>query len=330
MPRRPRGPPRDHHLAVTQPKPLSRADLESRLAGFEPEEARWTLADYLAGRASAEVTLPRLVLAFGSVEEVEASLDQVERQFVPPTPPALGKLIRLLRENRRGLAKVAALLGNHPDPETPFSSSEEGIETYRRFFDLAVRRDEPSSVAAHSLGDSKLLEKSTREIVELFDRLGVLGPHHRVLEIGCGLGRIVAAVAPKVGEALGIDISPAMIRTAREHTEGLRNVAFSVTSGRDLGQFPTASFDLVYGADSFPYIYHASPALAALHVREAARVLRPGGDLVILNYSYRDDANTDRREVVRLCASCGLELLANGELPLRIWDAVLFHARRSS
>lgn len=315
---------------MTPPKPLSRADHESRLAGFEPEEARWTLADYLVGRASAEVTLPRLVLAFGSVEEVEAALDQVERQLAQPAPPALGKLIRMLRENRRGLSKVAALLGNHPDPETPFSSSEEGIETYRRFFDVAVRRDEPSSVAAHSLGDARMLEKSTREIVELFDRLGVLGPHHRVLEIGCGLGRILAAVAPRVGEALGIDISPGMIRAARQHTQALRNVAFSVTSGRDLAQFPAASFDFVYGADSFPYIFHAGPALAALHVREAARVLRPGGDLVILNYSYRDNAGADRREVARLCAACGFDLLVNGEIPLKIWDAVLFHARRLS
>lgn len=301
-----------------------------QLAGLEPEEVRWTLIEYLAGRASAEVTLPRLVLAFSCVEEVEAVLDEIERRWEPPVPAALGKLIRLLRQNRAGLARVASNLGNHPDPETPFSSAEEGIETYRRFFDVAVRRDEPSSVAAHSLGDHKLLEKSTREIVELFDRLGVLGPHHRVLEIGCGHGRILAAVAPKVGEAFGVDISPGMIRVARERTAGLRNIVLSVTNGRDLAQFPTASFDLVFGADSFPYIFHSGRALAALHVREAARVLRPGGDLIILNYSYRDNVQSDRREVRRLCESCGLELLADGEQPLRLWDAILFHARRLS
>lgn len=276
------------------------------------------------------MTLPRLVLAFGPVEEVEAWLDQVVRSWAPPVPAPLRKLIRLLRDNRRGLAQVATLLGNHPDPEVPFSSSDEGIDTYRRFFDLAVGRDEPSSVAAHSLGDHKVLEKATREIVELFDRLSLLGPHRRVLEIGCGLGRIVAAIAPQVDEAFGIDISPAMIRTARQRSTDLRNVALSVTSGRDLAQFPTASFDLVYAADSFPYIHHAGRRLAAGHVREAARVLRPGGDLVILNYSYREDVNEDRRELARLCASCGFELLANGDQPLRMWDAYLFHARRKS
>lgn len=315
---------------MTPPKTLTRSDLISRLGGLEPEEARWTLIDYLDGRTSPEITLPRLVLAFGPVEEVEAWLDQVARSWSPPVPAALRKLLKLLRDNRRGLAQVATLLGNHPDPDVPFSSSDEGIDTYRRFFDLAVRRDEPSSVAAHSLGDHKVLEKATREVVELFERLELLGPHRRVLEIGCGLGRIVAAIAPQVDEAFGIDISPAMIRTARQRSANLRNVALSVTSGRDLAQFPTASFDLVYAADSFPYIHHAGRDLAAVHVRESARVLRPGGDLVILNYSYREDVNEDRREMVRLCGPSGLELLANGEQPLRIWDAMLFHARKLS
>jgi len=313
---------------VTPPKPLTRHDLTLRLSGLEPEEARWTLIDYLAGRTSPEITLPRLVLALGPVEEIEAWLDQVARSWKPPVPPALRKLLKLLRDNRRGLAQVATLLGNHPNPDEPFSSAEEGVETYRRFFDLAVRRDEPSSVAAHSLGDNKLLENATREIIELFDRLGVLGPHHRVLEIGCGLGRIVAAVAPRVGEIFGVDISPAMIQVARQRTAGLGNVALSVTSGRDLAQFPTESFDFVYGADAFPYIYHAGPDLAALHVGEAARLLRPGGHLVILNYSYRDDVKEDRREMAHLCASCGFELLVEGRQPLQLWDAVLFHARK--
>lgn len=314
--------------SVTPPKPLTRHDLTLRLAGLEPEEARWTLIEYLIGRTSPEITLPRLVLALGSVEEIEAWLDQVARSWKPPVPPALRQLLKLLRENRRGLEQVATLLGNHPNPEEPFSSPEEGVETYRRFFDLAVRRDEPSSVAAHSLGDDKLLENATQEIVELFDRLGVLGPHNRVLEIGCGLGRIVAAVAPRVGEILGVDISPAMIQVARRRTAGLGNVALSVTNGRDLAQFPSDSFDFVYGADAFPYIHHASPALAALHVREAARLLRSGGHFVVLNYTYRDDVKEDRRELSRLCAESGFELLIAGRQPLKLWDAMLFHARK--
>jgi SAM-dependent methyltransferase len=315
-------------LVSPHPRPLSRPALEARLAALEPEEARWTLIDYLDGRASAEVTLPRLILALGLVEEVEASLDQVARSWQPPVPQALRRLVRMVRERRRGLERVADTLGDHPDPEAPFSSLDEGIDAYRRFFDRAVRRDEPSSVAAHSLGDPEVLEKSTLEVVQLFELLGVLGTDRHALEIGCGIGRFLSTLAPRLASIHGTDISPRMIETARRHCADLPNAFLSVTSGRDLADFEAARFDLVFAADSFPYIHHTGRALAALHIREAARVLRPGGDLVVLNYSYRDDVNTDRREVARLCASCGFELLANGEQPLRLWDAYLFHARR--
>lgn len=289
---------------------------------------RWTLIDYLTGKASAEVTLPRLILGLGLVEEVEACLDQVARSWEPPVPQSLRRLVRMVRERRRGLERVADTLGDHPDPEVPFVSIEEGIDAYRQFFDRAVRRDEPSSVAAHSLGDPEVLEKSTLEVVQLFERLGVLGTDRYALEIGCGIGRFLIPLAPRLASIHGTDISPRMIETARRHCAGLSNVSLTVTSGRDLSGFEPASFDLVFAADSFPYIHHTSRALAALHVREAARVLRPGGDLIILNYSYRDNVNADRREISRLCASCGFRLLANGEQPLRLWDAYLFHAHR--
>ena len=304
-------------------------DLESRLSDLEPEEARWTLIDYLAGRASPEVTLPRLILAFGYVEEVEAWLDQAARGWKPPVPPALRRLVRIVRERRRGLERTAANLIEHPDTTVPFASPAEGIAAYRRFFDRAVRRDEPSSVAAHSLGDPELLAAATAEVVQLLEHIGVLGTDRRALEIGCGFGRILAALAPRLAAIHGTDISPRMVETARRRCAGLPNVSLAVTSGRDLADFAAASFDLALAVDSFPYIHHTSRALAALHVREAARVLHPGGDLVILNYSYRDDINMDRREVLRLAASCGFELLANGEpASLRLWDAYLFHARK--
>lgn len=251
------------------------------------------------------------------------------RGWKPPVPQALRRLVRLVRERRRGLERTAANLSEHPDPAVPFVSPEEGLDAYRRFFDRAVRRDEPSSVAAHSLGDPEVLAKATAEVVQLLEHISVLGTDRRALEIGCGIGRILAALAPRLAAIHGTDISPRMIETAGGHCAGLPNVSLSVTSGRDLAEFEAASFDLVLGVDSFPYIHHTSRALAALHVREAARVLRPGGDLIILNYSYRDDINADRREVGRLCASCGFELLANGEqATLRLWDAALFHVRK--
>src|SRR5436305_8757521 len=89
---------------------LSPLEIESYLAGLEPKEARWVLEDYLGGEMAPGIALSRLVLAAGEVAEVEALVDAVERRWEPPVPPALTRLIRMLREHRRGLERVAANL----------------------------------------------------------------------------------------------------------------------------------------------------------------------------------------------------------------------------
>ncbi len=69
-------------------------------------------------------------------------------------------------------------------------------------------------------------------------------------------------------------------------------------------------------------------ALVARHVREAARVLRTGGVLLIFNVSYRGDPHADRAELDALAAPAGLRLERAGERPCRLWDAPLFQLRK--
>jgi ubiquinone/menaquinone biosynthesis C-methylase UbiE len=310
---------------------LSDQEVQANLEGIEPQEARWVLEDYLSGEMSPTITLSRLVLSVGDVCEVEALVDAVERAWEPPVPESVPRLIKMLRENRRGLERVAANLVEHPDPETPYASAEEGIETARRFFDRVVRRSEEASVAAHSLGDPKLLKKATREVVDVLASWGVLGAESRTLEIGCGIGRFQAALAPQVATAHGIDISPRMIEAARRRCAGLPNAFLAVCSGRDLAGFADASLDFVFAVDSFPYIHHAGPELVDTHFREAIRVLAAGGELALLNVSYRDDIAADRRDFERLCRTWGFEPLAaapTAQRPFRMWDGVAFRARK--
>ena len=270
-----------------------------------------------------------MVLATGSAEETEALIDGAERDWEPPVPAALTKLIALLRKNRRGCHQIAAMLNEHPDPHHRFASIQQGIETCRVFFDRAVDRSEEASVAAWSLGDPRLLEQGTQEILDLFERWGLLGPDRRALEIGCGIGRLLVPLAPRLAEAHGIDISPAMIAAAHRRCTGLPNVSLSVSSGRDLAGFSDASLDLVFAVDSFPYIHNAGWDLADAHFREVARALRPGGDFVLLNYSYRDDLSSDISEVLFLSRAYGFEVEAVGEHPFRLWDGTAFRLRRT-
>jgi SAM-dependent methyltransferase len=101
------------------------------------------------------------------------------------------------------------------------------------------------------------------------------------------------------------------------------------TSGRNLGPFTDASFDAVLAIDSFPYVHEAGgTALVAVLLGEIHRVLRPGGDALILNLSYRNDLERDRADLQAIARELGLELHRNGTRDLRSWDGATFHLRR--
>ncbi len=96
----------------------------------------------------------------------------------------------------------------------------------------------------------------------------------RVLEAGCGTGMILKEIAPRAKEAVGVDLSPGMLKTAR--ARGLDVVNASVT---DL-PFADGSFDLVY---SFKVLAHVEKIERALG--ELARVTRPGGHVLAEFYN---------------------------------------------
>ncbi|MFQ5568034.1 MAG: class I SAM-dependent methyltransferase [Rhodothermales bacterium] len=97
-----------------------------------------------------------------------------------------------------------------------------------------------------------------------------------VLDLGCGKGR-VSRLAQERGtkETVGIDISAAMLKAAAEALPTARWVQGSVL---DL-PFEAASFDVVVGALMMGHVQPLERALA-----EVARVLRPGGFLVLSDF----------------------------------------------
>ncbi|HWM93035.1 MAG TPA: class I SAM-dependent methyltransferase [Thermoanaerobaculia bacterium] len=309
------------------PTAPTRTDLLTRVAEVGRDDIRAVLEDCLNGEASPPVSLARLLLGMDRIEEVEDLFESLLEGGEPGDDPLSG-MVRLLRENRAGCEDATVILHDHPDIDGPRLHMDRAISQYRRFFDRAVALSEEASVAAYSLGDPALLDAYTREILELLDAWRVLGLERSALEIGCGIGRIQVALAPRVCETHGIDISPKMIEAARRRCAGLPNVHLSLCPGTDLFDFPDASFDLVLAVDSFPYIYQGGGDLVSFHFLEIARVLRPGGDFVLLNYSYRASRQADRREVEHLCRVFGFDLPVNGGQPLRLWDCEAYHLRR--
>lgn len=303
-------------------------DLLARVARVEPKAIRGTLEECLAGESSPPVTLSRLLLGMDRVEEVEALFASLLEGREPDGEDSVSEMARLLRDHRPGCELAAAVLHDHPEIDGPAASWERNLSQFREFFDHAVSLNEEASVAAYCLGEPSLLDELTREIVELLEGWNVLGAERRALDLGCGIGRMEAALSPRVGEIHGIDISPRMVDSARRRCSGLANVHFHLSPGSDLFDFPDVSYDFVLAVDSFPYFYQGGPDFVAFTFLEIARVLKPGGDFALLNYSYRSSRAADRREVTHLAEVFGFELRVAGGQPLRLWDCEAYHLLR--
>jgi SAM-dependent methyltransferase len=95
------------------------------------------------------------------------------------------------------------------------------------------------------------------------------------LEIGCGNGRLMRALAGDCGLIHGVDISPEMVRAGRERLAHLPQVRFHVARNNDLSEIPDASVDLIYSYAVFQHL--PDNEFVHRYLDEAWRVLKPGG-----------------------------------------------------
>ena len=155
------------------------------------------------------------------------------------------------------------------------------------------------------------------------------------LDVGTGTGRMLELFGPRVEHAVGVDLSREMLAVARANLEraGLGNC--SLRQG-DMYQLPLASerFD----AAVFHQVLHYAedPARA---IREAGRVLKPGGRLVIVDFAPHElellrTEHAHRRlgfaddEVVQWCEEAGFDPGPIAHLPGEPLTVTLWSARR--
>ena len=134
-----------------------------------------------------------------------------------------------------------------------------------------------------------------------FDRIFGFEPQpKRVLDFGCGVGRLLIALADRAEQAVGVDISESMLAEARGRIDerGIANVELMET-----GAFMRSSqmFDLVH---SFIVLQHVDPDDGMEIIRRSVEMLEEGG-LGMLHVTFHDPSSRMQRIKSKIDANLG-------------------------
>jgi arsenite methyltransferase len=156
---------------------------------------------------------------------------------------------------------------------------------------------------------------------ELLDRLELKGDE-RLLDVGCGRGAVLLMAAQRLprGRAVGVDVWSTTDQSGNAEQVTRRNAALEGVADRielhtaDMRQLPfdDGSFDVVVSSLAIHNVPGAGERAKAL--REAARVLKQGGKLMIADIRH---TGAYARELER----CGLKITDHRSLGVRFWYA---------
>ena len=231
------------------------------------------------------------------------------------------------------IAPMFALIDSWSDAATRalFASDASRTETIRAERAEAANR----YFAGHAevWDQIRSLHVAESEVERAIDRALPRQSLGRLVDIGTGTGRMIELFGPRSSQAIGIDRSSEMLRLARVKLEAA-GIASSLRQG-DMYALPLGdeSADSIIIHQVLHYAHSPASAIA-----EAARVLSPGGTLLVVDFAAHDreelrtsDAHIrlgfDDEVMSAWFASAGLtvdeiEHLEGGELTVTLWRGV--------
>ncbi len=167
-----------------------------------------------------------------------------------------------------------------------------------------------------SSGEQTVREQILNDMINICQ--GKSPKQMRVLEIGCGAGRVTRALANVFGEVHAIDVSGEMIRQAKGALAAHPNAHVYQNNGMDLAVIPDAlagTFDFAFSSIVFQHI--PSREVIENYVRETNRLLRHGA---LFKFQVQGDASLETQpddtwlgvpfsdeQVVEMAGRCGFE-----------------------
>ncbi|HUE04893.1 MAG TPA: class I SAM-dependent methyltransferase [Bryobacteraceae bacterium] len=140
-----------------------------------------------------------------------------------------------------------------------------------RFYVDTARRDWTDAEFFRS-GEGTVSEEILTDMINICQ--GKDPKRMRVLEIGCGAGRVTRALAQVFGEVYGVDISGEMVRQAQQALADLSHVHIFHNNGKDLDVLGSLKFDFAFSSIVFQHI--PSREVIESYMRAVRRRLRPG------------------------------------------------------
>jgi ubiquinone/menaquinone biosynthesis C-methylase UbiE/DNA-binding transcriptional ArsR family regulator len=245
-------------------------------------------------KAAGEETRLRLLALLGEAELTESELTDILRQSQPRSSRHLklragAGLVERFREGTWAFfrvsehgpgATVARVLLERLDPADPIIARDR-----ERLADVRAARATAAQAyfRSHAADWDRIRKLHVPETaVEEAIRAALADkPFRSLLDLGTGTGRMLEMFGPEIDRGLGLDLSLDMLLLARDRLEraGLRNC--SVRQG-DLYDLPLANdtFDVVILHQVLHFLDDGARA-----IKEAARVLRPGGRLLVVDFA---------------------------------------------
>lgn len=121
-------------------------------------------------------------------------------------------------------------------------------------------------------------EIEIKNILDILEELEFSYQKNKVLDFGCGVGRLTRELSKKFGKCYGVDISETMIELAKYHNKEYSNCEFIVNDKEDLKVFKDNFFDFIYTNIVLQHIPDAM--LIKSYLEEFLRILNPGGILI--------------------------------------------------
>jgi ubiquinone/menaquinone biosynthesis C-methylase UbiE/DNA-binding transcriptional ArsR family regulator len=308
-----------------------------------------SLEELLAAlRAVAEPSRLRLLVLCSRGELTVSELAQILGQSQPRVSRHLKLLCEagLLDRFREGSwvfyrlsgGGAAAALSRHLVAACDESDETIALDLQRL---AAIKRQRAEAAAAYFRDNAahwhqiRSLYVDEREVEAALIEIVAAAAARDLLDIGTGTGRMIEILAPHVGNALGIDQSREMLAVARVNLERA-GLAHGMVRLGDMYQLPLAdaSFDAIVIHQVLHYADRPAEAIA-----EAARVLRPDGILVVVDFAPHDleflrDEHAHRRlgfadsDVAAWCRAAGLQSAPPRRLPGDPLTVVIWTAHR--